>query len=338
MKDDNKKFLSLDGFYERVKSVMESRNLNLDSLHKIITQEINYEITKSNLNLYIRRLPNANFLIALSRALSVSADYLLGIDEAKKPNPFFDYCYSSHRYEKYIGKYNFYFFPTVNNNPGKINCASFEIRQTEEYFKYHVLLRIQTDEKATKEYEGQFILSQTYDVGYIILTANNIGEVVYLSFCDPNVIGNVVNIKTVLGAMLSTSSGDSKRVPVMSRFLLVKEDTPNINMDVVKANLFLNSKYLPITQKALEQAIDNTNITESQKKEIAQRLFSAFKPKDVMFIEESYILNTLGNDLDMSFGDTVSLINNIRINSFSSANNKLNKSIDTRIFSSITES
>lgn len=66
-------------------------------------------------------------------------------------------------------------------------------------------------------------------------------------------------------------------------------------------------------------------------------LLSAFQPKEVMYIEESYVLNTLGNDLDLSTSDTTDLINNIRLKSISSANSKLNKSIDARIFSSIKD-
>lgn len=337
MKDDNKKFLLTSDFSKRVRKVMESRKISLDMLHTIITQEVNYDITKSNLNLYIERLPNVNFLIALSKALSVSADYLLGIDETQSPNSSFDYSYKSHRYKKYVGKYNFYFYPTVNNSPEKVNCASFEIKETEDYSKYYAILNITTDENDTKKYSGHFILSETYDVGYITLRSDNIGEMVYLSFCDPNVIGNKVNIKTVLGAMLSTSSGDSKRVPVMSRFLLVKENVSNINMDIIKANLLLNSKYIPISKDALLFAIDNSTISQTQKQDVIKRLLSAFQPKEVMYIEESYVLNTLGNDLDLSTSDTTDLINNIRLKSISSANSKLNKSIDARIFSSMKE-
>ena len=340
MKEDNKKFFSDEIFYERITTAMELRGLTIDGLFKIICKDVGYEITKNNLNLYLHRIPNVNFLIALSRALGVSTDYLLGSKENKiKDNKSaFDFKYETQRYNKYkteTGSYYFYFYPTVNSFSEKINQGFLSIEQDNESKSYSAKLIITTDENAQKEYSGDLVLSSKYNVGYMTLAEPSIGEIAHLAFCDPIINTNVVNVEIILGAMLTISSGDNKRVPVMSRFILSRNKIAPEKYNILKANLLLNSKFIPISTDEIESAVGSLALHETTKEELIRQLKAAFKPKEICILEESYILNTLSKEIKLQLTEINDLLNILRLNSIESANNKLNVSAETRLYNAI---
>lgn len=330
MKDENKKFLQQEDFYKRVKNIMVQRGITTDTLYSIITKEIGYDIAKNNLNLYLQRVPNVNFLIALSKALNISTDYLLGIDSESPYETGFNYKYESKKYKKYEGEYHFYFYPTVSNSPTNVQKAHMSITLKNDY---HVKLLITADINRRKEYNGKLLLSDSYEVGYISLKGKGFGEMVYISFCDPSLNFDNAQVQFIIGAMLSISSGDLKRVPVMSRCILCRPDIDERKFDGIKAHLKLNTKYINITQdnikKSLDAAINNYNLRQ----EILNRLQSAFKKKEYYVIEESFIINTLLNDYDdLTKKEIMELLNNMRLHSLSNANSKINKTVDTRLY------
>ena len=143
MKTENKEFFENNVFFSRVEYIMRCKGLNYDKLCYILNNEVGYIITKSNLKIYVtNRIPNVNFLIALSKALNISTDFLLGNDDKEISYNNFEYDYSSSDYNKYIGEYFFYFFPTQNNEPGTLLKAYVKI-----YYKQYiqVSLTIPTD-------------------------------------------------------------------------------------------------------------------------------------------------------------------------------------------------
>ncbi|MCM1341860.1 MAG: hypothetical protein NC213_08970, partial [Acetobacter sp.] len=237
--------------------------------------------------------------------------------------------YNSKRYKKYINNYYFYFFPTVSNSPKKIMKAELSIVFDVDYF---VTLKIKTDENDNKEYSGKLLLSKDYPIGYISLKGQRIGEIVHLSFFDPSINGNAVTITTILGAMISISSGDSKRAPVMSRFFISKEDVSESDYDIIKSHLYLNSKFINISSELIEVSLSTIDIDDSQKTKILSRLTSAFEEKKYFKIEESYLLNTLKNDCNLSSIQVEQIISQLRLNSEVDANIKINKSLDSRLF------
>ena len=74
MNEDNKKFLDIDDFKNRILNVMECKGFTIDDIYNKMTEDIGYNITKNNLNIYLQRVPSVYFLIALSKALGVSTD------------------------------------------------------------------------------------------------------------------------------------------------------------------------------------------------------------------------------------------------------------------------
>jgi transcriptional regulator with XRE-family HTH domain len=332
MKEENKNLFSQEVFVERIRQVMDMKSITLEDLHKEINS-FGYDISKSNLSLYIQRTPNVNFLIALSKALSVPLDYLVGLSDNLYMEGF-DYRFQSKRYKKYCGTYFFYFLPTVSNSSAEVNTASLVF---DDSSPDKVELTIQIDEENIKKYTGNFLLSSTYKVGYIVLKEARVGECVFLSFFDPT-INSDTNIKLLVGAMLSVSSGDFKRVPVMSRFVLSRSKVPEDKLTDIHANLRLNSKYVLITEEKLAQSIADIGISSPQKDTVLERLVNAFSKKVCFSIEESYILNTLKNDCNLTTAQSLVLLDTLRINSFSDANSKINGVIDARMYNYIFDS
>lgn len=330
MNEDNKKFLDINDFKNRILNVMECKGFTIDDIYNKMTEDIGYNITKNNLNIYLQRVPSVYFLIALSKALGVSTDYLLGLEDINYYSSGFDYHYDDKKYTKYIGEYYFYFYPTVSNTPEKINVAKLTIDKNN---LYESKLVIETDEGDKKAYVGKLILSNTYNIGYITLKGINLGEMVFLSFCDPIINSDVVKTETVLGSMLSISSGDFKRVPVMSRFFISRKSISKIDENIIKSNLLLNTKYINIGIESLSKSLNDLGLEKRMAEEILNRLTAAFCEKKYYRIEESFILNTLKNDYHLSTKQAENIISVFRINSINSANIKINKSSDARIFS-----
>ena len=285
MKEDNKKFIDPDQFKKRILKIMELKNMTMDDLYDALNNEVGYEISKNNIGVYIQRSPNTNFLYAICKALGVSSDYLLGLSDENILNSGFDYGYREKRYKKYLCEnYYFYYYPTVSNSPTKINVAKLSINFDG---RYKAELKIQTDENEQKRYIGEFILSKNYEVGYINLIGINVGEIVNLSFHDPNINGEMIKTEILVGAMLSVSCGDFKRAPVMSKFILSRHKIDDNHMDAIKANLTLNNKYIEIDEDCFKAAFNSIDLDDSLKKKIMLRLTSAFQGNNQFKIEES---------------------------------------------------
>lgn len=107
------------------------------------------------------------------------------------------------------------------------------------------------------------------------LAEPSIGEIAHLAFCDPIINTSVVNVEIILGAMLTISSGDNKRVPVMSRFILSRNKIEPEKYNILKANLLLNSKFIPISTDEIESAVGSLALCETTKEELIMQLKSS---------------------------------------------------------------
>lgn len=330
MNNENRHFVNVELFNKRALSALKARNLTLDTLYHKLNEEIGYTITKNNLNIYLRRPPNTNFLIALCKALSVSSDYLLGITEADIFNSQFDLNYDSRKYKKYEhNNYTLYFFETASNNSTELKEATLSIRHN---VFYQATLCIKTDEEHSKNYFGEFLLSNTYDIGYITLKGIGIGEIVHLSFYDPIINSNALDTELFTGAMVSVSAGDIKRAPVLSKFIISRKELDKSKIDAIKANLLLNTKYIEIETEKLYTSLNSCLINSDKRSQIENRLKSAFKEHTYFKLEESYLLNTLSKDFDLTKEETNDLLHALRLNSNAKSNYKINKKTDSRLY------
>lgn len=328
MKTENKGFFESEVFIERVTEAMRIRGLNYDQLCDLLNDNVGYSVTRSNLKIYInQRTPNIQFAIALSRALGVSLDFLFGNDdEERELIKGINHQLNSNRYKKYLGEHYIYFYNTVSNEPKEIKPSRLNIKFTT---KYEVTMFIDTTEGDTKKYEGNFLISDVSPNVFITLHAD-FGEVVSMAFYDESI--NFSKFKCALGAMLSISSGDLKRAPVMNRFILTDYEIPEDKMDFVYAHLRLNTKFINISPNVLDKSIKKALPDSEKADSIIERIRNAFSVREYLSIEESYIINTIKRDFELSFEEAEKIIADLRIHSLASINSKINRSLDTKIF------
>lgn len=325
MKSENCEFFRQNTFIDRVQTSMARRDLDYDQLCEIMNDKVGFSITKGNLRMYIgQRVPNVNFLMALSAALGVSTDFLLGkgtseLEEGINPR------IHSKRYKKYIGNYYVYFYDTVSNEQREIEPARMRIELTD---RYTVTMDIDTKEGGKKEYHGELKISDSSPNVFIILHSV-IGEVVSMAFYDEVI--NVLSFRCAVGAMLSVSSGDLKRAPVMNRFVMTDYKVAEDKMKYIYSHLMLNTKYINISGDELEERAKKV-LNDAKASEIIRRLKNAFCEKRYYAIEESFIINTIRRDLKLSAEIADELVAELRLGSSADVNAKINKMLDAAVF------
>ena len=344
MRDGNKEFFKQNLFTDRVEGTMTRRNIDYDQLSELLNEEIKYGIAKGNLRMYItQRTPNVNFLIALSKALRVSTDYLLGESDDELPEGI-NHRIHSRMYTKYNGSFNLFFYETIDNEMRAIEKP----HTLEIDFKNNppVKMTINTTEGGEKEYFGTLQISETTPNVFIILKSD-FGEIVSMAFYDESM--NVQDFKCAVGGMLSISAGDLKRAPVMNRFIITEYDVDADKMKFIQAHLKMNTKYINITEAMLEKSVrevladKDENKSESDKtisdnkdyidaEQIITRLKNAFYEKKYYAIEESFITNTIKKDSGLSTPQADELVAVMRNNSLGNINSKINKSLDSIVF------
>lgn len=326
MKEENKEFFKQSILIDRVQHAMAQRGIDFDTLCDVLNRNVKYSITKSNLKLYISdRTPNANFLIALSRSLGVTTDFLLGENNKGLKKGINQRIYSK-SYRKYAGKYNLYFYGTVNCESGTVTVATLEINFAKEEA---VTMKIATSEGGEKLYYGDLQISEMSPNVFIVLNSD-FGEQVSLTFYDEPM--NCETFQCAVGAMLSISAGDLKRAPVLSRFIITGYDVDEAHMKFIKAHLKLNTKYINISPEMICTSVEAIFGKCEMADRIADRLKKAFYSKRYYAIEDSFIVNTLRKDENLSLHQADELIAELRNNSLSNINFKINKSLDSTVY------
>ena len=326
----NKDFFSQDIFVERVTEAMKERGITYTELTEILNDRVGFKITKGNLKMYItNRAPNTNFLIALSKALSVSMDFLCGNDEVQREMlKGISYRLDTQRYKKYLGDYTLYFYNTISGSTHELKKARLSISYSTQY---DVHMAIDTDEGAVKDYKGKLMLSDGSPNAYITLHAD-FGEVVTLVMFDQSLTYSKIHCS--IGCMVSVSSGNFQRSPVMNRFVMTDYTVPNENLDIIRSQLMLNSKYIDVPVNKLEEAVNSAFTQEESKKaqQILHRLRAAFGTHEYLSIEESYISNVIGREFELDDIAAERLVAKLRLSSMALVNNKINKNLDGKIF------
>lgn len=327
--EQNLSYYNKEVFFERIISTMHRKKVDWETLADKFCEE-GYAITSANLKTYVlQRNLSLKVLLFLSRTLGVSMDYLVGNEQnAQDFFEGFDYEFDNQRYKQYSGNYFVYFYPTRTNEPEEIIIAHLKI---EEKKHYYATLEIPIENGMSKTYTGHLVLSKKTDTAFLNMRGCN-GEMIQFTFNDPNTFQN--KIRFCVAGLISVSSGDSKRMPTLSKAIITEKRISGDGLSLISANLRLNSKYIDIQQENLElvlndffeaEKIDNVN-------DVKKRLMSAFKPKTIFSIEEQYFLNTFRLENRLSDLQTEHLIADLRNLSMSSINCKIPRRIDSRLY------
>ena len=192
-----------------------------------------------------------------------------------------------------------------------------------------VTMKISTSEGGEKLYYGDLQISEMSPNVFIVLNSD-FGEQVSLTFYDEPM--NCETFQCAVGAMLSISAGDLKRAPVLSRFIITGYDVDEAHMKFIKAHLKLNTKYINISPEMICTSVEAIFGKCEMADRIADRLKKAFYSKRYYAIEDSFIVNTLRKDENLSLHQADELIAELRNNSLSNINFKINKSLDSTVY------
>lgn len=119
---------------------------------------------------------------------------------------------------------------------------------------------------------------------------------------------------------------------MLSRFIITDYIVPEEKLLYVKAHLKLNSKFINIEPDSLEDSIEKAIPDRNRSALILKRLQAAFTEKNYYSIEESFITNTIKKDENLSREEADALIAELRLNSLSHVNSKINKNLDTTVY------
>lgn len=323
-----------DLFCERVEHSMAVAGVSWDQLVERFS-EAGYEISKANLKTYIyQRNASLKLVLRLSKALNASIDYLIGNDiTANHIMDGFDKDFGGNRYKQYDGSYFVYYYPTQTNTPEELIVAQLNIKGSDGY---SVEFIIPIEDGAAKKYQGQMILSKKTHNGFITLYGEN-GELVSFAFNDPNTFRHKYEFG--IAALLSISSGDVKRAPTLSRAVISSKRLTEKMVEIAKANLRLNSKYITITQPNMDATIDAFFAEEGlpEVEEVKARLKAAFKPRVYSSIEESYFLNTFKLENNLTDIQAETLVARMREASEEAINNKIPRNLESRLFQTFND-
>ncbi len=292
--------------------------------------ELGYSITGPNLRTYVtQRNLSLRVLIYISKALNVSMDYLIGNESGNTIylNDSFDVEFREARYSQYPGKYTVYFFPTRTNEPEELIEASLEIKPNSFFSE----LKIPVPDAQPKVYQGHLVLSKKTDTGFLHMVGTN-GELIQFTFNDPHT--NQDRFRFCVSALISVSSGDTKRMPTLSRAIISERKVAESGKEFLAANLRLNTKYLHIESTKLKEtlALFLNSINAQGTDEICRRIPYAFKEKTFYDIEESYFLNTFRADNGLSNSQVEYLLKELRNASTGNINVKVPKTLDSRLY------
>lgn len=323
-------------FIDRVVLSMHVANLDWEELANKFCEE-GYQITQANLKTYVtQRNLSLKVLVYLSKVLGVSMDYLIGNDSntSMAITEGFDYEFGGQRYSQYAGNFYVYFYPTRTNEPDELIVAKLNISPDQNYFS---ILEIPVHDASPKIFKGKLLLSKKTDTAFLSMKCSN-GEMIQFTFNDPNTFQN--KIRFCICALISVSSGDSKRMPTLSRAVITEKQLKKEGETFLVANLRLNSKYINIQKEKLEHSLKQ--FCESEQIDdvegICNRMMTAFMPRTIYFLEEQYLLNTFRSENELSNFQVERLIAILRNASVSNINCKIPRSIDVRLYLLLKES
>ena len=324
-----------DQFCERTREAMNIANVDYELLSEKF-RKAGYPINASNLRTYItQRNPSLKLLIYLSKTLGVSIDWLVGNEAGNliTLNEGFDREFYGSRYAQYPGEYTVYFYPTRTNEPEELIEAKLHISELDGFY---TTLEIPIENGETKKFSGHLILSKKTSTAFLTMVGEN-GEIIQLIFNDPNT--NYNKLRFCIAALVSVSSGDSKRMPTLSRAVISELRLTDAGHKFLDSNLLLNSKYINIHEKDLQTVLDEflkrENVEDAA--EVCKRLKYAFKAKTYYSFEEQYFLNTFRSENNLSNLQTETLIAELRNHSMSDINVKVPRTLDARMYLMLRE-
>ncbi len=239
---------------------------------------------------------------------------------------------SEDEFKGYQGLYHCYFFPTISSETQLLyGTLNLEPSPMNDYCKATFNLNTNKcdDEGKTiyKKYTGKLAISPRMSSCYCLLENKRIGELCFVVF--RHMYLNNESLKCRIAVAATASAGDNRR-PTIHRILISSSIIPNEKMEILKAQLLLNSSDIFISAANLEKLRNQENPPLPQQ---VAALFDTTIPK-----EEYYKLSEFQiRGIDIPLKDRLHAICMLRNASTSPKYNKVGSKADELIFNYLTE-
>lgn len=240
---------------------------------------------------------------------------------------------SEDEFNGYCNKYHCYFFSTISSEGGLLHGELvFSKSELDDYceatFKLDTNKTNEKGEKVYKEYSGRLVISPRMSSCYCILENKRIGELCFIVF--RHLYLNNESLKCRLAVAATASAGDNRR-PTIHRILISQTEVSGETLEMLKAQLRLNSSELIISRTSIEKL---SKLNDDEFPSQVTGLFdTAIQKEEYYRFPESQL-----RSLDMPLRKKLQAICMLRNESVSPKYNKVGSKADEIIFDIISSS
>lgn len=161
---------------------------------------------------------------------------------------------SEDEFNGYFGRYHCYFFSTISSET-KLLHGTLDFKPSPMNNYCSAIFKLDTNKlgsdgsKIYKEYSGKLAISPRMSSCYCLLENPKIGELCFVVF--RHMYLNNESLKCRLAVVATASAGDNRR-PTIHRMLISSRVVPDEKVDILKAQLLLNSSDILISAANLE--------------------------------------------------------------------------------------
>lgn len=263
-----------------IKYCMNEKGVSQGDLRKKIRERRGYEISQSHLS----RLVNGNLktiplmlLLTVCEALEVDVQKVVweNLEKNKilespkrEKNGKIIFCERENEFEKYLGKYHCYFYPTISKetkNNLLYGVLEFQLDEHTRECIAKFTIHVYGKENETKEYIGKLLLSTEYGCCYCYLMNETYGEVSFLIF--DGLSSNKERLSCKMAAVLTPSAGGTRDATYHRMFISEKELSAE-GIATIKPHLKINTAEICITNEKLEEFFKEMKVPEKFQKTI----------------------------------------------------------------------
>lgn len=326
-----------------IRYLIDKQGISQGKLIDMIFEKRNYKISQP----YLSRIINGKMdsipslpLVTICEALDVdiqkvfwenlNSDVLLEeLPKEKKSN--LVYISKDGEFEKYLGTYYCYFYPTISSETeqkmlqGTITF-SLDPHTKECLASFIIPMGEDVDEnvdKEPKEYKGRLILSVSYNCCYCYLVNEKFGEISFLMF--EGFSTNIQKLSCRMVAVLTPSAGGTRDATCL-RMFLSRRKLSEKGILVVKPHLTMNSAEIIISKPDLVDFFDKMNVPDNFRSTIE----SLTIPDNFYILREEHFRGF--GKRNMPGYDKKEFITKIRENSYSQNYYKIGKTVDDLLY------
>lgn len=170
------------------------------------------------------------------------------------------FCAKDGEFEKYLGLYHCYFYPTISSESEVLHgILNFELdKHTRECrADFTLFTTSENGEPVEKKYVGRLILSSSYNCCYCYLLNEVFGEMSFLMF--KGLSANTRKLSCRMAAVLTPSAGGT-RDATCHRMFLSKKKLSDVGVSVVAPHLKINTAEIYITEEHLREFFQEMNV------------------------------------------------------------------------------